>query len=218
MTPRSSQRCTSAQRFDRTAEARSGSRSRHGRSRRGSARSCVDLRRGGLERVTHAEPAVAEACRAPQRGARLAAHEDRRPRPLHAAWVRTRLRRTSKNSPWWRHRLFGPQPPADLDRFVDAPAARREVEPDGVPLLLATTTRRCRTRSGRRRARSTVCTPRAVVNGWRSPMLNTWVPRRTRSVLRGEKREVRERVVHRRVGRYRRMVLARDTASSTSRA
>ena len=57
--------------------------------------------------------------------------------------------------------------------------------------------------------RSTVCTPRAVVNGCRSPMLNTWVPSRTRSVRAARNAEVRERVVDRRVGRDRRMVLAR---------
>ena len=40
-------------------------------------------------------------------------------------------------------------------------------------------------------------------------MLNTCVPRRMPLGLRGEEREVRERVVHRRVGRDRRMVLTR---------
>ena len=174
-----------------------------------------DLRGGRLERVAHADPAVAEPRRAPQRGLRLAADEDRRPRLLH----RLRFEHDfveREELAVVRDRLFGPQPLADRDRFVDAPATRREVELRPRPTPPRATTRRCRTRSGRPRGCRRVCTPRAVVNGWRSPMLNTCVPSRSALGAAREVTEVRERVVDRRVGRHRRMVLARDAASSTS--
>ena len=50
-----------------------------------------------------------------------------------------------------RDRLLGPEPLADLDRLVDAPAARREVELRSRPTPPRARSRRCRTRTGRSR-------------------------------------------------------------------
>ena len=209
VTPRSSHRCTSARDRDRAAEhdleAVVGSRP----CSASSARSVVDLR---PRRTRTCDPCRASRRRGAPRAA--ARRFDSPPTRIGGHGLLHRLRFEHdlverEELAVVRDRLLGPQPLADLDRFVDAAAARREVESAWRPTPARATTRRCRTRSGRPRGGRRSARRARVVNGWRSPMLNTCVPSRTRSVRRREEREVRERVVDRRVGRHRRMVLAR---------
>ena len=156
-----------------------------------------DLRRRRLERVRHADPAVAEAGGAAQRGVALAADEDRRPRLLHRLRLEHDLveveelavvRRPSASV---HSRLQ-----TSIASSTRRPRVAKSSRPRPTPPRASS--RRCRTRSGRRETMSSVCTPRAATNGWRSPMLYTWVPSRMRSVRAGEEREVRERVEDRR--------------------
>src|SRR5437763_15404315 len=94
-----------------------------------------DLAGRRLERVTHADPTVAGPRRAPQRGPALAADQDRRPRLLEGLGLE-RNGVESEELAVVRHLRLGPEPLAHLDRLVDAPASRREVEADRPPLLL----------------------------------------------------------------------------------
>ena len=181
MTPRSSQRCTSAR--DSTGPPKTIWKRARVATVLGEQRAQRrDLRRGGLERVTHAEPTVAEARRAPERGARLTTHEDRWPRSL----LRLRFERDFVEREELavvrdgRPRTTGAGRPRSLRRRAGRASrsrARRRPTPGRNHDAPTPNSKRPPERM------STVCTPRAVVNGWRKPMLNTWVPRRMRSVF-----------------------------------
>ena len=150
--------------------------------------------------MTHADPAVAGSRGAPQRGPALAADQDRRPRLLE----RLGLERNGvevEELPVVRHLGLGPQPLAHLDRLVDTPASRREVEADRPPLLLEPagadpeldppTRQEVERLHGACRDERVAQTEVVHV----SAEANTAGPR-------GEEAEVRERVEHRRRGRH----------------
>ena len=123
-----------------------------------------------LERVVHRQPAVAD-----ERGAALgrgavATDEQARLRLLHRLRVEHHRREVEELAVVLDD-VVRPEPPADVDGLVDPTATRREVEAGRLPLLLATSSRRCRTRPGRREITSSVVIARAVTNGWRRPML-----------------------------------------------
>src|SRR5579871_3711596 len=93
-----------------------------------------NLSRAGFERMPHTDPPVTETRRAPQRCLRFAADENRGPRTLHRLRFEHHLVEAEELAVM-RDRFFGKESFAHLDRFVDAPTARREIELGGVPLL-----------------------------------------------------------------------------------
>src|SRR5204863_10198636 len=95
----------------------------------------LDLLGAGLDVVVHADPAVAGACGAAQRSTALAPDEDRWVGRLHALRLEHGTVEVEELAVV-RGLGLGPQLLAHLERLVDAPTARREVELSGDPLFL----------------------------------------------------------------------------------
>ena len=167
----------------------------------------VDLRGRRLDRVAHPDPAVTESRGAAQRRNRLTTDQDRRSRSLH----RFRLEHDTVEVEVLavvRDLGLGPQPPAHLDRLVDAAPSAREVELGGDPLLFEPARADAELDPA---ARDDVERLHGARRDERMPQPDVVDVRAEPHPLgaAGEEREVRERVEDRRLGRHRRMGLAR---------
>ena len=99
VTPSSSQRATSSALVDRAAEADLEAAASRPYSAQQLARARRSGRRADSKSCAHPDPAVAGTRRSAQRGAALAADQDRRPRLLHGLGLERDARRSRKNSP-----------------------------------------------------------------------------------------------------------------------